>query len=414
MKCGLIGEKLGHSYSCEIHSAIADYEYDLIELPPSALDDFFKKRNFDGLNVTIPYKEKVIEYLDEISDEGRAIGAVNTIVNDGGKLVGYNTDYFGIKALFKKAGINPTGKKVLILGTGGTAKTVAKVLSDVGAREIIKVSRTGKDGGITYEDAVKYHKDTNIIFNATPSGMFPHDEGTPIDVDKFDTLDGVLDAVYHPLETNFVLKAKKKGIKAIGGLYMLSAQAVYASALFSRKRVEEIEPLIEKAYESVLVGKRNIVLIGMPASGKSTVGKIIAERTGREFVDIDEVIVKKIGMPIAEFFERYGESEFRKIEKEVTLNEAKRSGIVVATGGGCPLDADNENALKRNGIFVYLDRKLENLVSTSTRPLSSDREKLAKLYEERYSKYLAIADVVINSNVSLEEVAKNVIEECAL
>ncbi len=415
MKCGLIGEKLGHSYSCEIHSAIADYDYRLIELPRTALDDFFTARDFDGINVTIPYKESIIGYLDEISPEAERIGAVNTVVNIDGRLVGYNTDYFGIVALLGKAEINPQGKKVLILGTGGTAKTASTVLADMGAREIVKVSRTAKDGGITYSQAVENHNDADIIFNATPVGMFPNDEGMPIDIDGFPTLEGVVDAIYHPLSTNLVSSAKKKGVKSIGGLYMLSAQAVYASALFMGKDVSSVEDgLIYEAYNAVLRKKRNVVLVGMPASGKSTIGRILARKTEKEFVDIDEEIEKRIGSTIAEFFEKYGEDEFRAVEREVTAEVSKRSGLIVAIGGGCPLFDANVDALRRNGVLVFLDRDLENLVVTSSRPLSSDKEKLAKLYKDRYDRYLSVADVAVDSNRAPEEVANKIIEECGL
>lgn len=415
MKCGLIGEKLGHSYSCEIHSAIAEYDYRLIELPSTALDEFFTERNFDGINVTIPYKESVIKFLDEISPEAERIGAVNTVVNRGGRLVGYNTDYFGIIALFKKAEINPQGKKILILGTGGTAKTASTVLADTGAREIVKVSRTAKGGAITYLQAVENHSDAEIIFNATPVGMFPHDEGMPIDIDKFPAVDGVVDAIYHPLSTNLVLGAKKKGARSIGGLYMLSAQAVYASALFAGEDINSVDDgLVDKAYNAVLRKKRNIVLVGMPASGKSTIGQILARETEKEFVDIDDEIEKSIGSTIAEFFEKYGEDEFRAVEREVTAEISKRDGLIIATGGGCPLFEVNANALRRNGVLVFLDRDLDKLVATSSRPLSSDREKLAKLYMDRYDKYLSVADVTVASNQTPEEVANKIIEECGL
>lgn len=415
MKYGLIGEKLSHSYSCEIHKSIADYEYELKELAPCSLDEFFAKRDFGAINVTIPYKQKVFDYLDSISDEASKIGAVNTIVKKDGKLFGYNTDYYGIVALLHKVDINPQGKKVLILGTGGTSNTAHAVFKDLGASQILKVSRKKSEDAITYAEAQSEHRDTQIIFNATPVGMYPRDEECPIDLSVFKVLEGVLDAVYHPLNTNLVLQARQLNVKAIGGLYMLSAQAVYASKLFVGESIDDVDKsLIDKAYSSVLKQKQNIVLVGMPSSGKSSVGIALAKLLNREYIDTDIEVEKRIVMPIADFFEKSGEQSFREIESEIIQGVSKESGLIVATGGGSVLNADNVNALKRNGVIVFLDRDLKNLITTSSRPLSSNKSKLEGLFEQRYQIYCDVLDIRIDGNKSVEDVAKDIIKELEL
>lgn len=411
MKYGLIGEKLAHSYSCEIHALIAEYDYKLQPLAKNEVEEFLRARDFCAINVTIPYKETVIPYLDFVSDEAKAIGAVNTIVNKDGKLFGYNTDFYGIKALCKKANIEVEGKNVLVLGTGGTAKTACAVMKSLGAKSVVKVSRSKKDGAIDYDEA-KTRTDTQIAFNATPVGMYPSDEGTPIDLSAFLNLEGVLDAIYHPLCTNLVLQARKQGCKALGGLYMLVAQAVYASRLFLGKEIDDVaESEIEEAYCKILAQKQNVVLVGMPSSGKSTIGKRVAKALEREFVDTDEEIVKRINMPIAEFFKEHSESEFRAIESEVVREVSKKSAVVIATGGGVVLAKDNVYALKRNGKIVFLDRKPENLVATKSRPLTSNKDDLAKLFKKRYPIYTACADKRIVNDKSVDEIAMQIAKE---
>lgn len=408
MKYGLIGEHLTHSYSCDIHAQIADYEYELCELRPEEVGPFLEKRDFCAINVTIPYKQTVMPYLDEISETAQRIGAVNTIVNRGGVLYGDNTDFAGMRALSENIGLSLAGKKVLILGTGGASKTAQALAKFMGAEEYYCVSRFGRDGSITYERAIADHADAQVIINATPVGMFPRSAGRPIDISAFPALEGVLDAIYNPLRTNLVLDAQERGLPAAGGLYMLSAQAVHASAVF---RGIEVDPkLIDKAYKSVKTAKQNIVLVGMPSSGKTTVGAILAEKTGLELADTDEYIVKKIGMPIADYFAKYGEAEFRKIEKETIAELSGTGGKVIATGGGAVLDKDNIRALKQNGVIVFLDRALNNLVATDDRPLSSERDKLERLYAERYDIYKACAEVYIDANTTPEAEAEAILE----
>ncbi len=411
MKYGLIGEHLKHSYSCEIHAQIADYEYELHEIPPSGLGGFLKKREFNAINVTIPYKQDVIPYLDEISDTAKRIGAVNTIVNRNGRLYGDNTDFAGMLALAKHIGVDMKGRKVLILGTGGASKTGHALAEYMGAQSVYYVSRSGKDGSISYEQAVTEHGDAQIIINATPVGMFPKQDGRPIDISAFPKLEGVIDAIYNPLRTNLILDAQERGIPAEGGLYMLSAQAVHASAVF--RDIPLDESLVDKAFKSVKNDKQSIVLIGMPSSGKTTVGRILSEKCGKQLADTDEYIVRKIGMPISDFFAKHGEAEFRKIEKETVAELSATGGRIIATGGGAVLDAENVRALKQNGVLVFLDRRPENLIATDDRPLASRRSALEKLYAERYDIYCAAAELHIDANTTPEAEADAILKELA-
>lgn len=401
MQYGLIGEHLTHSYSCEIHSSIAGYSYELCEIAPNRLDAFMTKRDFIAINVTIPYKQAVIRYLDEISDTAKAIGAVNTVVNRDGRLFGYNTDFYGLRDLILSNGIELSGKKVLILGTGGTSKTARAVAASLGAKAIINVSRKKTDSTVTYDEAVSLHSDAQIIINTTPVGMYPNTYSTPIDLSHFKSLCGVVDAIYHPLRSNLVLTAEDLSVKACGGLYMLSAQAVYASEKFLDTQYDK--SVIQKAYKNVLDQKRNIVLIGMPSAGKTTIGKRLSKLTGKKFVDTDSEIITKIGMPISDYFAKYGEAQFRRVECDVIKELSDKSGLVIATGGGSVLNADNRRHLKQNGIVLLLDRSLKNLMFTPDRPLSSDKDALKRLYEQRIEIYKATADVTINADKTIND-----------
>lgn len=408
MQYGLIGERLGHSYSREIHEKIADYKYELLELKPDELGDFLTKKEFCGINVTIPYKQAVIPYLDEVSEMAENIGAVNTIVNRNGKLYGYNTDFAGMRELIRYANIDIKDKKVMILGTGGTSKTAHAVVQSLGAKEIIHVSRKIGENTVTYDDAIRLHTDTQVILNTTPVGMYPNENNKPIDIEHFKQLEGVLDAVYNPLQTNLVLDGKAKNISACGGLYMLAAQAVWASAIFLDKDVET--SLIDKAFSLVMEQKENIILIGMPTSGKTTVGRLLAEISQKRFYDTDRMITKKIGT-ISDYITQNGEPAFRAVEREIITKAARLSGCIIATGGGAVLDPENVRALKRNGRLVFLDRALNNLKAASDRPLSSDINRLAKLYEVRYPIYKKAADICVDGNIQPLNVAKAVLKE---
>lgn len=406
MKYGLIGKPLGHSFSREIHALIADYDYRLFEIDEDELPRFFQERDFSGINVTIPYKQAVIPFLDEISDEAKKIGAVNTIVKKEGKLFGFNTDFFGMRALIKSAGLDLENKTVLILGTGGTSKTAVEVSKSLGATEIVKVSRKKSSDTVTYDEAYEKFSCADVIINTTPVGMFPNADKTPVDIKKFKKLQGVIDAVYNPLRTNFVLDAESIGAKGRGGLYMLVAQAVYASALFLDKTADE--SVIDKTYVRILKEKRNIVLCGMPSSGKTTVGKALANDFGKRFIDTDDVVVEKRKESISDIFEKYGEGEFRKEERLAIEELSKENGLVIATGGGAVLDENNVRALRRNGVILFLDRSLENLVATADRPLSSDTEKLKNLFEKRYDVYKSCADAVIPADGEIADIVEKI------
>ena len=403
MNCGLIGHPLKHSYSCQIHRALASYDYHLWELEPAELEMFLRKRDFAGINVTIPYKQQIIPYLDGLSDTARAIGAVNTVVNRDGRLLGYNTDFAGMTALIRRLHIDLSGQKVLILGTGGTSKTACAVAEHLGASEILRVSRGGREGAVTYEQAIRLHRDAACIINTTPCGMYPAVEDCPLELDAFSQLRGVVDAVYNPLRTNLVLAARRRGIPAEGGLYMLAAQAAYAAALFQNTQATEAQ--IDLAYRTVLHQMENIVLIGMPSSGKSTVGRLLAQRTGKTFVDTDTLTEQALGMPIAAYFAAHGEAAFRDREQLSVASAAARGGRVVATGGGAILRPENVTALRRTGRLFFLDRSPENLTATADRPLSADPEALRRRYAERYDLYCAAADVRVDGNGSVEAVA---------
>ncbi len=406
MEYGCIGEKLGHSFSKEIHNALAGYSYELLEVSRDALDDFMKDRAFKAINVTIPYKELVIPYLYEADAAAREIGAVNTVVNRDGRLYGYNTDFYGMTELIKHAGVTLQDKKVAILGTGGTAKTARAVAKSLGARQILTVSRSPSGDEISYGDLYEEHSDTDIIINTTPCGMYPNVFTSAVDISGFPSLSGVIDAVYNPLRTPLVTEAKERGIPAEGGLYMLVAQAVRASEIF----LDTAYPhgVTERIYEKLLKDKENVVLTGMPASGKSTVGRILRDRMGRELVDTDELITRKIGMPIPEYFEKFGEKEFRERECEVIREICAEGGLVIATGGGAPLRSENVKNLKKNGKIYFIDRPLESLVPTSDRPLAQDRAAIEKRYLERYEIYCKTADVRINADCDALTVADRI------
>ncbi len=404
MKYGLIGEKLGHSFSKDIHERLG-YDYELREIPRDRLENFISAREFEGINVTMPYKEEVIPYLDFIDESAKSIGAVNTIVNRDGKLYGYNTDFDGMRELIFHADVDIKGKKVAILGSGATSKTAEAVMLSLGASEIINVSRSGE---IKYDTLYKKHTDTEIIVNTTPVGMFPSIFDKPIDVTKFKKLSGVIDAVYNPLSTTIVSEAKERGIPAEAGLYMLVAQAIRASELFLDIKYPGY--MTDVIYDGIKSEKENIVLIGMPSSGKTSVGRILASKVGATFVDTDELIVDRIKMPISEFFALHGEEKFREIESQVIRDLAVHAGLVIATGGGSILKKENVFNLKYNGTLLFIDRPLYELTPTDSRPLSKDIEALENLYRERYPIYNEACDSRIESKGTPSDVADYILE----
>lgn len=402
MEYGCIGEKLTHSFSKEIHNLLFDYDYKIEEIPRDKLSDFMSRKDFKAINVTIPYKQDVIPYLDEISDTAQKIGAVNTIVNREGKLYGYNTDFSGLTALIKLNGITLEGKKVLILGSGGTSKTAVAVAESLGATSIKRVSRTAREDCITYEDAYKEFYDTEIIINTTPCGMYPNIIGEPIELDRMPNVEAVVDAIYNPLCSNLVVKAKGKGIKATGGLYMLVAQAAVAAELFLDTKVDKNR--VYEVFEKIERSKRNIVLTGMPSSGKSTIGKKLANELGMQFIDTDKEIEASEGKTIPEIFAAVGERGFRDIETRVITVVSSRQNCVISTGGGAVLREQNMTALKGNGTVYFVDRPIELLVATDDRPLSSNRDDLIKRYNERYSIYCDTADKSVINDSTFKDV----------
>ena len=406
---GLIGAKLGHSFSKEIHSQIADYEYNLIVLSPQRLEDFLLKKDFKAVNVTIPYKRDVIPFLDEMTDEALKIGAVNCIRSDGGRLIGHNTDFDGLISLIKHAKVSIKDKKVLILGTGGTSDTAYAACEALGAKEILKVSRSKGQGVITYEEVCEEHYQSNVIINATPCGMYPDIYNIPIDIKNFLELEGVIDVIYNPLRTALVSEAINKGIKAEGGLYMLVAQAVAASEFFLNTCYED--GLTEKIYQNIYCDKSNIVLIGMPSSGKSTVGEMIASKLDRKLYDTDDLIEKREGITIPEIFEKYGEGYFREAEASVIREISAKSGVVISTGGGAVLKEENIKNLKMNGKVFFVDRSPELLQPTDDRPTAFDKEQIMKRYKERYSIYTSSADVIVKNDGSIDQAVHKILEE---
>ncbi len=411
MKYGLIGEKLAHSFSREIHEKIGDYPYELIELTKEELREFMTEKDFSAINVTIPYKKDVIPYLSYISDEAKRIGAVNTIVNKDGSLYGYNTDYEGMMRLIMRVtGDKPLFGKVLILGTGGTAFTCKVVVSDLGAEEVITVSRSSSSDTVTYEKAVELHSDASFIINCTPVGMYPNDGESPIDLSSFTQLSGVIDAIYNPLRTPLIRQAKKLGIPCEGGLYMLVSQGVAAYGYFFG--TDAPKELCDRIYNEVLKEKENIVLVGMPSCGKSSIGKALSVTLRRHFYDSDEPISEEANMSIPEIFLRYGEAHFRYLEtKSIKKLSSGIWGAVIATGGGAVLREENVDMLKANGRLIFLDRSLDNLIPTSDRPLSNDIEALTMRYEERHPIYLSVCDDIVDGNGSVTEVASEIIKK---
>ncbi len=400
MEYGCIGEKLSHSFSKEIHACLAEYDYVIREIPRGELAAFMTAREFRAINVTIPYKQDVIPYLDEIDPVATAIGAVNTIVNRGGKLYGYNTDFAGMSALLRRAGIDPAGKKVLILGSGGTSKTAVAVAHALDAREIIRVSRTAKVDCLSYEDALSNHADADILINTTPSGMYPEPNAQPLDLAKFPHLIGVVDAIYNPLRSRLVRQAQNLGIPATGGLYMLVAQAAVAVEHFLGTTVSEEK--VEKVYRKILGNKQNLVLIGMPGCGKTTLGKQLATRRGMNFVDTDDLIRERAGCDIPTIFAKHGEAGFRDLESAVIRSLESVQHTVIATGGGAILQDENVNVLRGNGRLCFLDRPLEALATSTDRPLSSNSDLLRQRYNERYDLYCAVADFTVDCVSNME------------
>ena len=393
MEYGLLGERLGHSFSPQIHRDLAGYDYQLLPTPPEAVEDLFARRAFQGLNVTIPYKRTVMPLCDEIDPRAAAIGAVNTVVNRNGRLTGYNTDIDGFLYMARRAGVDMAGKKVVILGSGGTSRTARAAAGELGAREIVTVSRHGEDN---YQNLSR-HADAQVLVNTTPVGMYPNWGQSPVSLESFPALEGVLDVVYNPLRTALLLQAEERGLPCSCGLPMLVAQAKRAAELFTGQNIDDSRA------EAVLHGLReqltSIVLIGMPGCGKTTVGRALAGKLGRTFVDLDEEIVRRAGMSIPEIFAREGEAGFRERESALVREFGERTGLVVSTGGGVVTRRENYIPLKQNGLLLHLRRDPAAL-PTDGRPLSQATAP-EELWRRRAPLYAAFADGEIDNNGTL-------------
>ncbi len=404
MQYGLIGEKLGHSFSKIIHEKLADYTYDLHPLPKQELASFLEKKEFRAINVTIPYKIDVMPYLYEIDQRAQAVGSVNTIVNRNGNLYGYNTDFGGFLYLLKHNNIDVKNKKVLVLGKGGASKAIIAVLHYLQAKQIITVYYKQSNDAITYEQCQKLHNDADVIINTTPVGMYPNLDGCPIDLEHYTNCNAVVDIIYNPIKTKLLLEAQKHNMIAVGGLEMLIAQAKYAVEIFLNTSIPEYK--IDDIYKQMLFEKKNVVLIGMPSSGKTTIGAELAKLLHKDFVDIDAQIVSKIGMPISNYFEQYGENAFREIETEVTKEFAGKNNIVISTGGGCIKKPENMLYLSMNGVILLVERDLSKLIVGEGRPLSSSINAIEKMYQERFPLYMRYSQKSIQNNTTTEYAVK--------
>lgn len=402
MVYGLLGKTLKHSYSKKIHEAMG-YPYRYFECAENRLEGFLKLKKFDGINVTIPYKQSVIPYLYHIDESAQKIGAVNTVVNRGGLLYGYNTDFNGMIYALKAADIKLYGKVVVLLGSGGTARTARAVCESQGAKSCLSVSR---GAALNYE-SLGAATDAEVLINCTPVGMFPDNNGSPVDLTRFPHLSAVFDCIYNPFTTRLLSQAAEMGLTYSNGLKMLVAQAKYSRDLFLDGIADE--GLIESIYKSLALSVKNIVLVGMPSSGKSSVGRTVAKMTGRPFFDLDFELEKQFKIKINDFIPARGEQAFRELETTVIDRFSKKSGAVIATGGGAVLSPQNRTLLKQNGDVVWLKRDLEQLC-VKGRPLSKNVENLKAMYTARERYYDMAADFCVECDAPINIVAQTVID----
>ncbi len=403
MKCGLLGEKLGHSYSPQIHAELADYEYKLYEKAPDEVEDFVRRGDWHGLNVTIPYKKTVIPFCDEHSETARAIGSVNTLLKrPDGTIFGDNTDAFGFETLLTqtlKADIS--GWKALVLGTGGASVTVCAMLRKRGA-QVIPISRSGKDNYTNLE----WHRDAKLLVNTTPVGMYPKNGASLVNLGVFPKLEAVLDVVYNPARTALLLQAEKRGIPCAGGLTMLVAQAKRSSEIFLGHALPDGE--IARIAWQLARQMQNVILIGMPGSGKSTVGRLLAEKLGRPLLEADKELEKAAGMSIPVIFANEGEAGFRRRETRILSELGKQSGTVISTGGGCVTREENYPLLHQNGVIVWIRRDLNSLAREG-RPLSLNAD-LSAMYAVRAPLYEHFADFTVENDGNAEDTVNSILE----
>lgn len=403
MKCGLLGRKLGHSYSPQIHSYLGEYSYTLFEKEPEELADFLHRGDFTGINVTIPYKKDVIPYLDVLSPTAQKMGSVNTVVRrSDGSLFGHNTDYFGFVSLAKHCNLSVYGKKVLVLGSGGTSNMAVTALNDLGAFPVV-ISRSGENN---YSN-LHLHADASIVVNATPVGMYPNTGVSPIDLKQFSKLEGVLDVIYNPAKTQLLLDAEALGIPHENGLWMLVAQAKEASECFTGNKLPDT--CIQQIHRILVQQMKNIVLIGMPGCGKTTIGRLLAQQLGRTMADADEKIAELAGKTIPDIFSQDGEEVFRRWETDALCQLGKQSGLVLATGGGCVTRPRNYPLLHQNGVLVWLERDL-SLLPTDGRPLSQSTRP-SEMYAARKPLYEAFSDIRISNSGTPEETVRRILEQ---
>ena len=399
MKCGLLGRHLSHSYSPQIHALLGSYSYSLFEKEPEELESFLRSGDWKGINVTVPYKKDVIPFLDELSPAALRLGAVNTIIRKNGKLIGHNTDYFGFLTMVRSSGLDVSGKKALVLGSGGASNTVVAVLEELGAKVTV-ISRTGKN----HYGNLDMHRDAAVLVNTTPVGMFPHNGESPVNLEMLPNLEGVLDLIYNPARTQLLLDAEKRGLVTANGLLMLVAQAKEASEWFTGNQNDD--SAIIKIHRTLQRQTENIILIGMPGCGKTTVAKTLAKCLGRKFVDADLLAEQIAGMPIPDIFREFGEDTFRKYESTALHHIGMQTGLVISTGGGCVTKASNYPLLHQNGTIFWLKRDLSAL-STEGRPLSQ-QQKLSDMYQIRKPLYEAFADYEINNDGDLAETVNQI------
>lgn len=401
--CGLVGERLGHSFSPQIHASLADYKYSLFEMPEGELESFIKGDGYHSVNVTIPYKMAVMQYLDVISDAAMKIGSVNTVTHlPDGRLYGDNTDIYGFIHMLRVADIDVSGKRVLILGTGGTSRTARFACESLGASSIHLVSRTGE---LTYENAHILHPDTEMIINCTPVGMYPNNLISPIDISLFPALEGVADVIFNPSRTRLIMDAEKRGIRTANGLSMLVAQAKRACEIFTGELIDDGE--IAKIARKISRSTENIVLIGMPGCGKTTIGRELARLLDRELIDTDDLVVEMAGKSIPDIFSEQGEEGFRRIETLAIAEAGKRSGVIIATGGGAVTRKENYPPLHQNGKIFFIDRNTNDL-SRDGRPLSLSGD-LEQMYNTRLPMYNSFCDAKVE-NITKGQAASDIIK----